>query len=163
MLGLRMPVFLPTAPAILHVPRLYSVVNWDVTDSSVLSRIRVRGSCWAFSAPQAVFRSWCRLRVVTCGSLASCTPSTICWCPVFGVDFLGPCAQVQGRERPCPQGHGPPQSGAPTSGHGETRWLSHRSEPQPPQPPHTHRHDQSRVPLSLRALFLVLFSGRHGW
>ena len=32
---------------------------------SVLSRIRVRGSCWTFSAPQAVFRSWCRLRVVT--------------------------------------------------------------------------------------------------
>ena len=29
---------------------------------SVLSRIRVRGSCWTFSAPQALFRSWCRLQ-----------------------------------------------------------------------------------------------------
>ena len=47
---------------------------------SVLSRIRVRGSCWTFSAPLAVFRSWCRLGVVTRGSLASCTLSTLCWC-----------------------------------------------------------------------------------
>ena len=62
---------LPTAPTILHVPRLSGVVNWCVT--VVLC-----------AAPQAVFRSWCRLRVVARGSLASCTPSTICWCRVFG-------------------------------------------------------------------------------
>ena len=73
---------LPTAPAILHVPRLSGVVNWGVT----LVLCAVTDQCPRIlldsSAPQAVFRSWCRL--VTRGFLASCTPSTICRCRVFG-------------------------------------------------------------------------------
>ena len=80
---------LPTAPVILHVPRLSVVSSAVSLRCSVLSRARVRVSCWAFSATQAVVRSRCWLRVAGRGSLASCTPSTyVCadfdWCFFFG-------------------------------------------------------------------------------
>ena len=99
----------------------------------MLSRISVRGSCWTFSAPQAVFRSWSRLRVVTRGSLASCTPSTLCWCRVFRVGFFVALCTRTWPGEPCSQGHGLPYLGAPTSGHGQRRSLSYTSEP-PPSP-----------------------------
>ena len=50
---------LPSAPAILHVPRLSGVVNWGVTE--VLCAVTDQGPriLLDFIAPQAVFRSCC--------------------------------------------------------------------------------------------------------
>ena len=62
-------------------------VNGVSLRCSALSRVRVRGSCWTFSASQAVDRDWCRLRVDIRGSLLSCTLSTgrcDCFVCVYG-------------------------------------------------------------------------------
>eukprot|EP00450_Noctiluca_scintillans_P034621 CAMPEP_0194549774 /NCGR_PEP_ID=MMETSP0253-20130528/95374_1 /TAXON_ID=2966 /ORGANISM="Noctiluca scintillans" /LENGTH=384 /DNA_ID=CAMNT_0039397207 /DNA_START=238 /DNA_END=1391 /DNA_ORIENTATION=- len=81
--GLRMPVdFVPTAPVKQYVPRNSGGVNWGVTE--VVSAVKNQGqcgSCWAFSATQAVESQL----VLTSGGyrvdlspqqITSCTPST---------------------------------------------------------------------------------------
>jgi hypothetical protein len=81
--GLRKPLdFVPTAPVKQYVPRNSAGVNWGATE--VVSAVKNQGqcgSCWAFSATQAVESQL----VLTSGGvrtdlsaqqITSCTPST---------------------------------------------------------------------------------------
>ena len=60
-----------------YVPRISLWRQLGVLRLSMHSSIRRQsGPCWTFSVTQAVFRSWCPLRVDIRASLPSCTPST---------------------------------------------------------------------------------------
>ena len=67
--------------------------------------------------------------------------------------FLGPVHRHRAGGA-CPQGHGPPQLGAPTSGYGQTRSLSYtahmirhmRNAHSPHHHHHTHHHHHHHTP-----------------
>ena len=99
LIGLRMPVdFVPTAPVNLHVSRLSEGVNWSVTE--VLSAVTGqshRGSCWTFSACQAVVRSWCWLRGIFVDLSRVARRPLVLWRRGrWGWLFFWSCAQAQG-------------------------------------------------------------------